>query len=508
MITCVRLLLIVTVISVRIVYAKPILYPRILHAVSSNATEEITTGWTSSPNNRGTIDIIWSCIVTMFLCSWSVLCLQIPSKRDTKFDLLWRRAWLTALCALGPEITMQLALGQWSSARQSVRDFHASEFTDWTMKHAFYADSGGFFLHTPDFKPIPIDAKQLLYLINHKYIKYPTITEQDIDDKNKVDILLRIISVGQTIWFSATMFARAAQGLVITGMELTTAAFILCSFGTTFCWWNKGADVTTPIPLVTETTMADILKEGGDGAGKPYHRTPLDFISREEWHWSLYWTHWINILRRMHINFAPKALPHDRIENTLWLDLKARGALPALGFMCLAYSSIFIAGWNDFFPSTLERQLWRVSSLSMMATLSLYFVVTGFAYVAYPAMKRFIDSKKSPKSESSTRDTSQPFTTENIALGNQLESSEIHSQKPSRIRAILSRWARGLRNNSILKDPSLDVPLKATLPMYVVAFIYCCSRLTIFLLDIVQLRALPVTAYETVDWGAFVPHLA
>jgi hypothetical protein len=156
------------------------------------------------------------------------------------------------------------------------------------MKHAFYVDSGGFFLHTPDFKPIPIDAKQLLYLINHKYVDYPTLSEEDIDDKNKVDILLRLISVAQVLWFSVTVIARGVQGLVITGMELTTAAFILCSFGTTYCWWNKAADVIVPGSLYTETTMAEILKDGGNAATRPYHRTPLDFISREEWHWSLY----------------------------------------------------------------------------------------------------------------------------------------------------------------------------------------------------------------------------
>ena len=112
------------------------------------------------------------------------------------------------------------------------------------------------------------------------------------------------------------MLARRAEGLVITGIELTTAAFILCGLGTSFCWWNKGADVSLPSRIETSFTMAQIVTDGGDGTTAVYHRTPLDFESREEWHWSLYWTHWINILRVMHVNFAPRALPHDRFENT------------------------------------------------------------------------------------------------------------------------------------------------------------------------------------------------
>ncbi|PVH72032.1 hypothetical protein DL98DRAFT_596360 [Cadophora sp. DSE1049] len=266
----------------------------------SNAS---TLGWTTAPNGRGTIDIVWSCLVTMFLCSWSILCLQVPAKDDRTRHILWRRAWLTALCALGPEFTLQLALGQWSSARQSCRDFHAAGHKDWKMKHAFYADSGGFFLHTPDFKPIPIDAKQLLYLIKHEYLEYPTLSTADIDDKNKVDFLLRTISVGKILWFSIMLISRGAQSLFVSGIELTTAAFILCSFGTTFCWWYKAADVAVPEHLKTTHTITEIVIKGGPAASGIYHRTPLDFISREEWHWSLYWTHWINILRKMHISF-------------------------------------------------------------------------------------------------------------------------------------------------------------------------------------------------------------
>jgi hypothetical protein len=473
-------------------HALPVLNVTLTQLRSSNSSETLTQGWTPSPSGRGTIDIIWSCLVTIFLCSWSVLCLQVPSEQDSRFDILWRRSWLTALCALGPEFTFQLALGQWSSARQSVKDFNRSKFPEWTMKHAFYADSGGFFLKTPDFKPIPVDAKQLLYLIDHEYVGYPTLSEHDIDAKNKVDVLLRAISIGQTTWFIIIMAARSAQGLFITGMELTTAAFILCSFGTSYCWWNKGADVAVPIILSTETTMVDILKDAGDAAAAPYHRTPLDFISREEWHWSLYWTHWINILRHMHIVFAPKALPHDRLENTIWHPVKIRGSLEAFILMSLAYSAIFVTGWNKYFPTTSERTLWRISSLSMMTTIALYCLITGFAYVFWPAFKRCFQKKATLNPDSAA-----PVT--------QLPRWSRYSSKP---RSKLTSIAASLRNNSILQDPSLDVPLKATLPIYAVGFLYCSSRTLILVLDIIQLRSLPTSAFDTLNWVAFFPHLS
>ncbi|KAH9215571.1 hypothetical protein DL95DRAFT_425000 [Leptodontidium sp. 2 PMI_412] len=383
---------------------------------------------------------------------------RIPAKTDSHFDILWRRAWLTALCALGPEFTFQLALGQWSSARQSCRDFHAAGYNKWTMKHAFYADSGGFFLYKPDFKPVPIDAKQLLYLTEHKYT----------------------ISVGQILWFSVTVIGRRAQGLFVSGLELTTAAFILCSFGTSFCW------------LTTTHTMAEILIKGGTAASGIYHRTPLDFISRDEWHWSLYWTHWINIIRKMHINFAPKSLPHDRLENTVWLDIKARGALPANILTSLLYSGIFLAGWNDHFPSHIEQILWRFASLAMMTAIALYFIITAIAYIL--TLK---GNSSKLTSETPSRPTPAVMIVHNTA-------PQPNPKKRSRLSTIAAR----LRNNSVSKDPLLNVPLKATIPMYGVGFLYCASRTLIIVLDIIQMRSMPVSAYTTVDWGSFVPHLS
>jgi hypothetical protein len=102
---------------------------------------------------------------------------------------------MTALAFLGLEFIFQVALGQLVSARQSVKDFHASGYKEWTMTHAFYADMGGFVLQTRDWVPFPIDAKQLHYLVTEKYIEFPGITRAEIADKNKVDGLFRILTV-------------------------------------------------------------------------------------------------------------------------------------------------------------------------------------------------------------------------------------------------------------------------------------------------------------------------
>ncbi len=72
----------------------------------------------------------------------------------------------------------------------------------------------------------------------------------------------------------------------------------------------------------------------------------------------------------------------------------------------------------------------------------------------------------------------------------------------------LNRAMDRFRNNSATKDPQLYVPLKLILPVYVTAVFYCHARTYIFVADILELRSLPASAYATVNWQQFWPHLA
>ncbi|KAL2065340.1 hypothetical protein VTL71DRAFT_3009 [Oculimacula yallundae] len=245
--------------------------------------------------------------------------------------------------------------------------------------------------------------------------------------------------------------------------------------------------------------MAQIVKEGGDAAAAPYCRTPLDFISRDEWHWPLFWTHGMNILRAMHITFAPSKLPHDRFENTIWHNITSKGALLSFIIMCIAYTAIFIAAWDAHFPTYAERVIWRISSLSLTATVILYFIITAFAWVVWPAVRRYFNHRVASKFRGLTS-TSSEESTQTKPTGKLSRVSTPRSKLP--------RLAAKLRNNSTLKDPALNIPLKATLPMYIVGFCYCISRALILILDMIQLRSLPLSAFDTVDWGSFLPHFS
>lgn len=450
------------------------------------ATPDSRQGWTSAPTGRGTLSILWSSGFTMFLCSWAILFLNVPGSNDTRFQVYRRKLYMTTLSFLGPEFIFQIALGQWISAWHSVRDFRASNHT-WTMKHAYFADMGGFVLRTKDDVTFPIDAKQLLYLITEGHLDLPKLDKRMIADRNKVDGALRVITMFQILWFVINLCGRAAQQLTITCVELTTAAFIVCSIGTLFCWAQKPSDIAVSETLQSEKTIEEIL---GARMHEPYRQTPLDFISRKEWPWSIYWSNWINILRNLGIVFAPPGKPVDRFENTIARELPGATIWVFLG-VTAAYSAVFICGWNYSFPTPTEQFLWRAASITMMGSLIAYWAITEFAFSTYPKIKQYVSTLVGPRKqehdpERNTRSPRWPGS-ENLVRRAQYV-------------------AECIRNNSVDKDPALYVPLKAILPIYIVGFLYCCARTYIFIADAIELRSLPADAYSTVDWTVYFPH--
>ena len=53
--------------------------------------ETIVHGWQPEPSGRGTWSIVWSCLTTVLLCSWSALHLPVPDWKTVHSDI---QSWL------------------------------------------------------------------------------------------------------------------------------------------------------------------------------------------------------------------------------------------------------------------------------------------------------------------------------------------------------------------------------------------------------------------------------
>ncbi|KAI4195820.1 MAG: hypothetical protein LQ350_006966 [Teloschistes chrysophthalmus] len=428
--------------------------------------------------------------------------------------VVWRKFALTALGIACPEVILEMAAGQWVRARQCVRDFNSEDFEQsqthmqehrhvkatgeirtkevWTMEMAFFADMGGFRLRTRNCEPFPIDARQLLYLVRKGYVQQPVFKPRMIEDKNKVDVLLRAIILCQTSWFLVTVIGRWAQHLVVTTAELTTVSFIFCSTVTEIFWWHKPADVVMAEIIEIDVEISEILTSAGQDPNA-WRMTPLDFASREEWWWSKTWWNFLNILRKMHCSFGSEGRPIDRIADSCQRVLPRREQylLLAITTGCFA---IFSVAWHDDFPTETERMVWRGCCITMVSLLGIGLVISEVLQ-AYNLFQKGIQ-QASPRLPTSQSDT--------LTYGNWPNS------KLKGIRKFIRRLDKSfdsIRNNSPDNDPQLYVPLRVILPLYVIGAIYWCCRTFILIEDAIGLRSLPTSAYASVSWEKFWPHL-
>ena len=84
-------------------------------------------------------------------------------------------------------------------------------------------------------------------LLTAKKIDFPTITEEEIEDRSKSDGFSKTIALGQTLWFVSQCIARRSQHLDLTLVELLTLSLAALNGLMYFLWWNKPLDVRCPV---------------------------------------------------------------------------------------------------------------------------------------------------------------------------------------------------------------------------------------------------------------------
>ena len=330
-------------------------------------------GWVGQPNQRGTIDIIWSCVATLGICVWAMLHLNVPSQTDSHFTLFLRRVrWMT-LAILAPEVIMLFAGGQWASARRSVAEMGEIGCSDWTIVHAHYADSGGFLLHSKDTQSFPVTAKQIYYLIQKGHLALPKITKKAIWDKSKADRLTKTIAGSQAIWLVVQVVARGIQHLPITLLELSTVALITCTGATSFFWFHKPLGVETPTDLYLETSISHVLQVEGRGAKSTWHDTPLDFIEPQ-----LY----TSAQFPLHRYWGVQERPLPRIPNDRDPRLHSLAMILFITVPTAAFSVLHLIAWHFDFPTKIELLLWRWTCVAMTVILGVYCATEAVSIVA------------------------------------------------------------------------------------------------------------------------------
>ncbi|KAK0105190.1 hypothetical protein ONS95_004414 [Cadophora gregata] len=251
-------------------------------------------GWVADPNGRGTSGLVISCLLTLGLCVWSAMHLNIPVKHEGQREFWLRRVkWSTCGVPI-PELVVLLAWRQWTSAGRltkevnkifnngkstlplsnsnprslpSTADISCNDFANitrrkhmWTNIHSFYAGSGGFVFELDESKngcglePF-VSGPQRLTLTAHGVLLLarsglvPDVDKREILDKSKTDALAKSLVLLQAGWMLLQTVGRIATRIPISLLEVNTIGHIMCAFVVYLLWWNKPREIHEPTVL-------------------------------------------------------------------------------------------------------------------------------------------------------------------------------------------------------------------------------------------------------------------
>lgn len=91
------------------------------------------------------------------------------------------------------------------------------------------------------------------------------MTEEEIKDRSKGDMFVKVIAVGQIVWSVIQIIVRATRRLAVSPLEIAVVAFAVCAVLICGLYWNK--------PQRVNATKTIQLREGihREGECMPQH---------------------------------------------------------------------------------------------------------------------------------------------------------------------------------------------------------------------------------------------
>lgn len=164
----------------------------------------------------------------------------------------------------------------------------------------------------------------------------------------------KCLSLLQASWLLFQLLGRAALRLPTSTLELTTAAIVICTFGTFLCWLHKPSDVQKGFIFTVNATTANILSRAGSVLGEPYKSTVADFM----WYGIAIGCYSKNKSMETQSGSLLGHFSNDRINFSAMGDY----SLPTVFTIYLLFASISLVACHFVFPTQIEALLWRISS--------------------------------------------------------------------------------------------------------------------------------------------------
>ncbi|KAF9543751.1 hypothetical protein CPC08DRAFT_800417 [Agrocybe pediades] len=124
------------------------------------------------------------------------------------------------------------------------------ETPNWTRTHGFFLQMGGFMLQEEGKEDRVLGWGALKEYYEQGRLDLSEVTADRINDHSKADGFAKGLALLQMFWFITQCVARLFDNnLILTELELATAALALLSFTMYLLWWNKPFNAGIPITL-------------------------------------------------------------------------------------------------------------------------------------------------------------------------------------------------------------------------------------------------------------------
>ncbi|KAH7139413.1 hypothetical protein B0J11DRAFT_575325 [Dendryphion nanum] len=213
-------------------------------------------GWYSEPDVRGTGSLLWTCISTILVCTWSALHLNVPKSGISKWGSFARKLRYLALALLAPETIASVACQDWDHSCIMTKKMSSHKTpNEWNQTLSMFIIMGGIAIPDNNGGTIRLPPDYLPIGFESGWWDLQDISSQAVEDKSKANYFTKGITSIQILWFLSQLIGRLATKLPITTLELFTLAYISCAVFAYAFWINKPFDVETPFLIQTNAAF-------------------------------------------------------------------------------------------------------------------------------------------------------------------------------------------------------------------------------------------------------------
>ncbi|KAH7348444.1 hypothetical protein BKA65DRAFT_260837 [Rhexocercosporidium sp. MPI-PUGE-AT-0058] len=447
--------------------------------ISLVATEY--AGWTVNSGGRGTIDIIWTCLIALVFCCWTSLHLNIPRPNEPSASRVFRKLRWSVIAIIFPEMPLTMAVVQRAKAWSILKQLKKADLCqDWGLRHGFFVAMGGFKIKSPGGWHV-LKAKEFFKLLEAGK-EPPNLSLIELHELSKSDGLGKAIAVFTGAWLLLTTIIRRIQNSPDTGnprlpvspLEVTSGIFVLNMLAAYMFWWEKPYDVQSSITWDVGDTGFEDLKLGD---------------------------------KRSTGRSRVKNLSSNRV-----FSLKYNGAFV---LSCFVFSALhlLVLPAECYFPTKAEKWLWVGCSVAVAFTGLVVVIVSACVLIAMLTFGLFWyffdllirDTKTTPAATESDRElsTDKLLGHQKTAAQGHVESQESLAMKEQEDGVVAQDKGRG---KTRFQDWMEDLTLYSAFGFsFSPVLVLCLVRLTLLILALISLRELPAEIYATPHWESYLP---